>query len=531
MTQTVKKRTLTILTPALLLALFLLAFTQVGFAAKGDDFVASEGLDVNGDPVTIGASITFMVLTEPSGGNPGTVQVGDNYNASIDRTATGAITIPTSVTNSGNAYSVTELGKYAFIFRDQINAITIPDSVTTIGESAFFYCSNLASVTIGNGVTSIGESAFHNCEALTSITIPDSVVSIGSSAFVRCTALDSVTIGSGLISIENGALGECSNLSEIKVDQRNTTFASDGGVLFNKSKTELIVYPPNKSDSSYTIPDGVTSIGEDAFSKCTNLTSVTMGDSVTSIGVLAFFSSKNLTTITIGAGVTSIEDSAFFNCTALRTLYLEGDAPTLGNFAFQNIAKDAVFYVPEQYATNWRNALPGFTIEVASSSRTPNSSSGITGSPRIVSRSISKGGIEVSGQIAGNAGLVVEDITPLPYTGQLIRAVDISIDGDYNAPLTITFKLRSAYANKSITIAHMVAGAEETYTVTADESGDAAIEVNHLSPFYVYTGAQEMHVPEVVIDPPKTGDAVAPVGIVLMAIAAISAIMLRKKLA
>ena len=68
------------------------------------------------------------------------------------------------------------------------------------------------------------------------------------------------------------------------------------------------------------IEEGVTSIGIEAFSGCSSLTSVTIGNSVTSIGESAFFGCSGLTSITIPNSVTSIGNSAFYGCYSLTSI-------------------------------------------------------------------------------------------------------------------------------------------------------------------------------------------------------------------
>ena len=107
-------------------------------------------------------------------------------------TATGAVTIPSSLgTNAVKKVG----GGYPPMFGFSNNSVTsviIPNSVTSIGRYAFTYNTSLTSVTIGNSVTSIGVWAFYGCTSLTSVTIPDSVTSIGDSAFNGCTSLVTV---------------------------------------------------------------------------------------------------------------------------------------------------------------------------------------------------------------------------------------------------------------------------------------------------------------------------------------------------
>jgi len=255
-----------------------------------------------------------------------------------------SITIPNSVTTIKGG---------AFFFCANLTSITIPNSVTTIGYNAFYYCTSLTSVNIGSGVTTIDNpfdgcssltainvdsgntvyssqdgvlynktkatlvtyprgksgaftipnsvttienSAFSHCANLTSITIPNSVTTIKYNAFSYCTSLTSVNIGSGVTTIDNPFDG-CSSLTAINVDSGNAVYSSQDGVLYNKTKATLVTYPRGKS-GAFTIPNSVTTIGDDAFSGCTNLTSITIPNSVTTIKGNAFFGCTNLTSVT-----------------------------------------------------------------------------------------------------------------------------------------------------------------------------------------------------------------------------------------
>lgn len=205
--------------------------------------------------------------------------------------------------------------------RSDITSVVIEPGVTSIGSLAFYKCSNLTSITIPSGLTSIGEMAFFICSALTSVTIPNGVISIGNFAFGSCTGLKSITIPSSVTSIENNIFQDCTGLTNITVDSSNPSFCSESGVLFNKDKTTLIYYPLGKT-GSYTIPDGVTAIGDYAFYYCSGLTSVTIPSSVTSIGESAFQHCTGLTSITIPNSVTSIVNLAFWDCDSLTIVYI-----------------------------------------------------------------------------------------------------------------------------------------------------------------------------------------------------------------
>jgi hypothetical protein len=190
---------------------------------------------------------------------------------------------------------------------------TIPAGVTSIGDGAFraSWDSSLTSITIPAGVTSIGDNAFEGCISLTDITIPASVTSIGEDAFLWCSSLTSITIPAGVTSIGDYAFSGCESLTSITVDANNSNYASQDGILYNKTKTSILIIP-HEISGSVTIPAGVISIGNSAFSWCRSLTSITIPASVTSIGAHAFLGCTNLRTVTVSRR-TTIGNNAFPN--------------------------------------------------------------------------------------------------------------------------------------------------------------------------------------------------------------------------
>lgn len=133
------------------------------------------------------------------------------------------------------------------------------------------------------------------------------MISIGDKAFARCTALENITIPNGVINIGNYVFAGCNSLQSINVSEGNSNYLSCGGVLFDKSKSVLIKYPEGKKDTSYIIPDRVTSIGDFAFMYCISLKSIIIPESVPSIGKGALFLCESLKSITIPENVTSDE--------------------------------------------------------------------------------------------------------------------------------------------------------------------------------------------------------------------------------
>ncbi len=194
----------------------------------------------------------------------------------------------------GNSVTTIEDGAFYCCGASLTNLI-IPDSVETIGRGTFEMCGSLTNVILGESLTSIGNGAFSYCSSLEEIIIPDSVTTIEDDAFYYCYSLKEVKIGDSVTTIEDDAFNNCSSLTSITVDTDNSSYSSDdNGVLFDKNKTLLILYPAGNPNTSYEIPNGVETIGQEAFEYCENLTTVTIPNSIKSIERWAFSNCDNL---------------------------------------------------------------------------------------------------------------------------------------------------------------------------------------------------------------------------------------------
>lgn len=243
-------------------------------------------------------------------------------------------------------YSVNEDGETCSITDCDANAagaIVIPSeidgyAVTGIGDEAFAWCGNLTHLVIPEGVTSIGMCAFDGCKSLTNITMPESVDSIGVGSFGGC---------SGLISA--GPIGSGSNY-EFGWTETIPDDAFSGSGLTN-----------------IRIPDGITSIGEHAFSGCKALTCITIPESVNSIGWGAFGGCSGLKTAgPIGSGsdyefgwTEAIPDNAFGFCTDLTSVELPAGLISIGESAFRGCDSLTGVTIPESVTNIEAHAFSG----------------------------------------------------------------------------------------------------------------------------------------------------------------------------
>ena len=145
---------------------------------------------------------------------------------------------------------------------------TIQDFVVTNGYS----CAGAA--VIADGAQAIHTEAFTSNEILTSVAIPASVMSIGPNSFARTPALTSFS-----------------------VDLANPNFSSEAGVLFNKNKSSLLLFPAARGNTPYVVPASVVTIEAGAFESNRSLTSITIPENVESIGNFAFFGADKLTSV------------------------------------------------------------------------------------------------------------------------------------------------------------------------------------------------------------------------------------------
>ena len=199
-----------------------------------------------------------------------------------------------------------------------------------IGWKAFSGCELLRHVTIPSSVASIEVFAFRGCSSLQQITIPNGVTEIGLGAFAGCSALQQITIPDSVTSIGYGAFSGCHNLC--RIDNLSPHFKVVDDTLYDADITRLIVCFSTKT--VFTIPEGVTSIDNGAFSGCSALQQITIPDSVTRIGSEAFSYCRSLQHIDISEDVTYIGYNAFSGCKSLQQITIPEGVTSIGDGVF-----------------------------------------------------------------------------------------------------------------------------------------------------------------------------------------------------
>ena len=134
-------------------------------------------------------------------------------------------------------------------------------------------------------------------------------------------AITKIEFGDGVTSIGQTAFSHCFSLTNITMPDSVTSI-------------ENYAFSDCYSLTRITIPNSVTSIGGTAFSNCYSLTRIIIPNSVTSIVMYAFSNCRSLKSIIIPDGVTSIRESAFRNCCSLTSTTIPDGVTSIGQTAF-----------------------------------------------------------------------------------------------------------------------------------------------------------------------------------------------------
>lgn len=247
----------------------------------------------------------------------------------ITKIPTGMLRYCTKITSIKIPNTVTSIGSSAY-YGTSITMVTISKNITSIGSYAFYSCDELRKVVFeeGSQITTISDYAFSDCTKLNSINIPNQVTSIGICAFMNCKALDSITLPSALQTVGASAF----NASGVMELEFGSNLKSIGQNAFQKC-TFL-------SSVKFLENSNTVSISSYAFENCGVLTSVTLPSQITTISDYAF-QNTGIKNIVIPASVEYISQYAFYNCGLLESVVFENgtESKMIQNYAFTNCSK------------------------------------------------------------------------------------------------------------------------------------------------------------------------------------------------
>lgn len=292
-------------------------------------------------------TIPDSVTTIEEGAFQGCTNLSDITIPDIDASTIHTVFDGAAITSVTIAEGVTSIADGAFMEWEDLISVKLPSTLTRIGAHAFEMCSSLAEIVIPESVTYIGLGAFKNCSDLTRVKLPSSTTTILTDTFAGCGSLSEINIPSGLISIGSYAFECCHNLPNIVLP---ATVTEIGSSAFSSCDF-----------TTFSIPQGVTSIQYGTFYDCSYLSSIRIPDSVESIDMHAFYSCESLTSVVIPGSVTRIENGAFQDCAGLS--YVTVHAQTPPSFAEIN-GEECIFagtnncliYVPSESLEAYKTA-------------------------------------------------------------------------------------------------------------------------------------------------------------------------------
>lgn len=240
-------------------------------------------------------------------------------------------------------------------------------------EAQWSYDSASETLTI-SGKGAVSSSPFSEI-AFKKLIIEEGITQINNRRFLGSSALESVSLPKTITNLGEYAFENCQSLKEILVDDENENFKSVDGVLYTKNMQKLLVYPSNKEDADFSIPETVRSLGDYAFDYNQNLENITIPAGLRSMGEYEpFYCAKSIKcfnvatgngyytskdgclyskdlkklikyTIALDAksvtidGVTMINDNAFYNSANLEEIVLKNTVSEIGYMAFYNCDK------------------------------------------------------------------------------------------------------------------------------------------------------------------------------------------------
>ncbi len=262
------------------------------------------------------------------------------------------------------------VGAGAFYGCTGLTDVMFMNDVDIIDLQAFDGCTALTDVQFLGTVYEIGNLAFRGCNRLQSITLPAGLSKVGSQVFLNCSRLGTIRIhrDADITSAGLAAFYGAGNLVSFEVEEGNKYLSSEEGVLYDRAKYTLLMYPYGKNQSAFTVPDSVRVIGSSAFYGVQNVQTIDLNNTerveadafractaeftgfehLKYIGDEAFAQSSSATTsiktLPIGESLEYIGEAAFAYCVGLteKALVIPDSVKFVGAIAFYGCPFESV---------------------------------------------------------------------------------------------------------------------------------------------------------------------------------------------
>ena len=213
---------------------------------------------------------------------------------------------------------VTVIYAKAFADCNSITSVTMPETVKIVRDNAFDACSNLVSVKMTDSITSVGKGIFANCKSLTNVRLPSSMEAITERMFENCTKLAGIELPSNVKTICVRAFAG-SGITELNFGNVVTVEEA----AFEKTKFVQL-----------TLGDKLTTIADNAFNGCPELTTIAFGAKLEKIGKSAFADCSKLIEVVLPDSLTLLDEKAFYQCGALTSAVIGSNVTVINSFAF-----------------------------------------------------------------------------------------------------------------------------------------------------------------------------------------------------
>lgn len=230
---------------------------------------------------------------------------------------------------------ITHIHTSAFEGNTTLKKIVFPDTLLHIGMGAFNNCRNLNNIDFPSKLQIIDNMAFMDCDSLEEVSLSGGISDIGAAAFRECDALKTVTVSSNVEKLGWGAFSQCRNLQSIYVSDSNKSYSEKEGVLFNADGSKLIQFPCGYKKTRYSVPNGVVTIGRDAFQGA-GISEITIPEGVEIIEEYAFSDCPALESINLPTTISVINDHAFSLCYNLGKIRIPSSNVIISKEAFKD---------------------------------------------------------------------------------------------------------------------------------------------------------------------------------------------------